>query len=81
MLPAIAGKKRLINQIPKVVPIMPIILALYKVNNSTLNLPLMPRSAMAKEGMIAITKNRMLIIQHPSIQVISTLSTCKSNIY
>ena len=65
MLPANAGIKRFINHMPKVVPIMPMVLALYRDNNSVLNLPLMPRSAMANEGTIANTKNSILIIQNP----------------
>ena len=71
ILPAIAGIKRLINQMPKVAPIMPSVLELYSANNSTLNLPRIPRSAIANEGTIANTKNKILIIQKPCNHVIS----------
>src|SRR6185312_7519365 len=50
-------------------------------NNSVLNFPRMPRSAIANDGTIANTKKRILIIQKQSTQNISTFKTCSSNIY
>jgi hypothetical protein len=70
-----AGIKRLINQIPNVVPIIPIVLTLYKFNSSVLNLPLMPRSAIANDGTIASTRNSILITQNASTQEIFTSNT------
>ena len=65
ILPTTAGIKRLINQMPNVVLIIPIVFVLYNASNSVLNLPLIPRSAMANVGMIASTRNNMVIIQNP----------------
>ena len=81
MLPAKAGINKLMNQIPNVVPNMPRVLRLNILNNSVLNFPRIPKSAIANEGTIAKTKNKTLRIQKESIQKISTCSTCSSNIY
>ena len=81
MLPASAGINKLINQIPNVVPNMPTVFRLYILNNAVLNFPRIPRSAMAKEGTIANTRKRILIIQKQSNQNISTCKTCSSKIY
>lgn len=81
MLPTRAGINKLINQIPKVVPNIPNVLMLYTLNNSILNFPRIPKSAMANDGTIANTKKRILIIQKLFTQNISTCRTCSSNIY
>ena len=81
MLPASAGINKLMNQIPKVVPNIPTVFKLYILNKPVLNFPLIPRSAIAKDGTIASTKKRILIIQKQSNQKISTCNNCSSNIY
>jgi len=81
ILPTNAGIKRFMNQIPNVVAMIPIVLALYNDNNSVLNLPLIPRSAIANVGTIARTRNKIVIIQKPCIHNICTFNTCNSNIY
>ena len=81
MLPAKAGINKFIHQIPNVVPKMPTMFALYKLNKAVLNFPRIPKSAIANEGTIANTKKSMLIIQKQSNQNISTCNSCRSNIY
>ena len=81
MLPAKAGINKFIHQIPNVVPKIPTMFALYKLNKAVLNFPRIPKSAIANEGTIANTKKSMLIIQKQSNQNISTCSSCRSNIY
>lgn len=81
ILPAIAGINRLITQIPNVVPNIPTVFMLYIRNNSVLNFPRIPKSAIANDGTIAKTRKRILIIQKESNQNISTFKTWSSNIY
>ena len=63
------------NHIPNVVPIIPTTFAVYKLKSSVLNFPRIPRSAIATDGTIANTKNKMLMIQIADVQEISTCNT------
>ena len=81
MLPAKAGINKFIHQIPNVVPKMPTMFALYRLNKAVLNFPRIPKSAIANDGTMASTKKSMLIIQKLLNQNISTCNTCRSNIY
>ena len=76
-----AGTNKLMNHIPNVVPIIPATFPLYNFNSSTPNFPLIPKSAIAKDGTMANTKNKTLTIQKLCHQPTPTCVNCNIKMY